>query len=71
MKLDTRCIKCGSSKYYTKSTLIPEKDSALKFQLGKYYLKICMECGFTELYNAAIVNKEQEKIKNELPNPEV
>ncbi len=68
MKLDFRCTKCGSSDYYVKTAIFPEKDSKLKVEFGTYYLKICSDCGYTEIYSAKVVDKELKKVKN-VPEP--
>lgn len=70
MTLDFKCCKCGSTKYFVKTAVLPEKDSKLKIELGTYYLKVCANCGYTEMYSAKIVNadkseaKENEKVKS-------
>lgn len=66
MKLDFKCIKCGCEHYQVKTTIIPEKSQKTKIEFNTYYLKICLNCGFTEMYNAKIVNSD----KNEKPCPE-
>lgn len=75
MKLDVRCLKCGSIKYYMKSAVLPEKNQVIKLHLGLYYLKVCIDCGFTEMYAAAIIDKEKdtgkESVLNEALNPEI
>lgn len=65
--MEINCLKCGSEKYYVRTAIFPEKDTGLKLHLGTYYLKICEECGYAEMYSAAIVDKEKEK--NVQPNP--
>ncbi|MGL6168339.1 MAG: hypothetical protein ACRC0Y_08640, partial [Fusobacteriaceae bacterium] len=55
------CMKCGSEKYYVKTAIFPEKNPGLKINLGTYYLKICSQCGFVEMYAAEIVDNEREK----------
>ncbi|MDR1835043.1 MAG: zinc ribbon domain-containing protein [Fusobacteriaceae bacterium] len=60
MSLDFRCLKCGSDKYQVKTCIIPEKDPGLKLELGKYYIKTCLLCGYTEMYNAKILDKNEE-----------
>lgn len=68
IKLIQTCLKCRSSNYYVKTAIFAEKDNLLKIHLGTYYLKICSDCGFTEMYAAEIIDKE--KNKNVQPNPE-
>lgn len=65
MKLEFKCSKCGCRKCIKKTALIVERDSVLKLEVGKYYVKICEECGYTEFYSAKVVDKnlkEEEKI---------
>ncbi|MGL5232198.1 MAG: hypothetical protein ACRC7W_02555 [Fusobacteriaceae bacterium] len=71
MKLDVTCLKCRSVKYYVKTVVLPEKNRVLKLHFGTYYLKICAECGFVEMYAAEIVDKDKEALKSEIINPEV
>lgn len=61
MNLNVNCIKCGSEKYYVKTAIFPEKNPGLKINLGTYYLKVCSQCGFVEMYAAEIVDNEREK----------
>ena len=85
MKLDARCLKCGSTDYYVKTVIYPEKKHKISINLGLYYLKICSKCGFVETYAAEIVDKEknknrekiitdsvtsEEKVKSNEPTPE-
>lgn len=65
------CLKCKSSSYYIKNVLLPEKNKLLKLHLGTYYLKVCCDCGFTEIYAAEIVDKDKEAVKNEVSSAEV
>ena len=43
--------------------MIPEKSPGLKIEIGTYYVKTCVECGYTEFYSAKIVDKEFAKNK--------
>lgn len=63
MKLEFRCIKCGCRKCIEKTALILEKDPGLKLEVGKYYVKICEDCGFAEFYLAKVVDKSIEEEK--------
>ncbi|MGL5001019.1 MAG: zinc ribbon domain-containing protein [Cetobacterium sp.] len=63
MNLEYKCLKCGSDKYIVKTTAIPEKSPGLKIDIGTYYIKTCIECGYTELYSAKIIDKEFTKSK--------
>ena len=58
MNLDFRCPKCGCDKYQVKTCIIPEKTPGLKLELGKYYVKTCINCGYTEMFSAKIVDKD-------------
>ena len=69
MKLDFKCIKCGCDKYQVKTTILPEKSPGLKLEFGTYYIKTCLNCGYTEIYSAKIVNMEKME-KHEKPCPE-
>ncbi|OQY08196.1 MAG: hypothetical protein B6I28_05005 [Fusobacteriia bacterium 4572_132] len=61
MKLDYRCMKCGSGKYEIKNVILPEKNGKLiGFETGLYYFKTCLECGFVEIYSAKILDKNEE-----------
>ena len=63
MNLEYKCLKCGSDKYIVKTAIIPEKSPGLKIEIGTYYIKTCVECGYTEFYSAKIVDKDFEKEK--------
>ncbi|WP_156299270.1 hypothetical protein [Streptobacillus canis] len=66
------CIICGKEEFMIKKIYLPVKgmkdgsdftqkffDLVLKNEL--YYLRVCACCGKTELYNAAIVEKNYGK----------
>ncbi|CAM3093977.1 hypothetical protein STFE110948_01895 [Streptobacillus felis] len=65
------CINCGKEEFILKKLNLPVKDvkdendfTKKFFNLLKnecYYLRVCVCCGKTELYNAAIVEKNYEK----------
>lgn len=65
MNLEYRCLKCGSDKYTVKTAIIPEKSPGLKIEIGAYYIKTCVECGYTEFYSAKVVDKDFAKEKKE------
>lgn len=67
MKLDFKCAKCGGSKYQVKTMVVPEKSAGIKLEFGMYYLKTCLECGYTEMYSAKIVNMEKDDEKKLCP----
>lgn len=62
MKLDFSCIKCGCEDYEMKNIFLPEKDAGKMagLEFGFYYLKICLECGFTEMYSGKIIDKDEK-----------
>lgn len=61
MKLDCRCLKCGAVEYEVKNIYIPEKKhGGVAVDIGLYYYKICLECGFVEIYSAKIVEKNEK-----------
>lgn len=60
MTLDYRCLKCGSEEYIVKTVFVPEKEPGIKLELGRYYYKICADCGYTEIYSAKIIDKYEE-----------
>ncbi|MGL4393085.1 MAG: hypothetical protein ACRCSK_06600 [Fusobacteriaceae bacterium] len=59
--MDYKCLKCGSTDYYVKTAIFPEKEAKFKISLGTYYMKTCANCGFVEMYAAAIVDREEKK----------
>ena len=61
MKLDFRCVKCGCDKYQVKTSILPEKSPGLKLELSTYYIKTCLNCGYTEIYSAKIVDMEKDE----------
>ena len=62
MKLDFKCIKCSSDQYEVKNVMLPEKneDGLMGFEMGLYYFKSCLNCGYTEIYSAKVLNKNEE-----------
>ncbi|WP_429188492.1 hypothetical protein [Fusobacterium sp. PH5-44] len=66
MNLDFKCLKCGYDKYQVATCIIPEKNNTLKLELGKYYIKTCLHCGYSEMYSAKIIAQNE---KNELYEP--
>lgn len=61
INVDYRCLKCGGNTFSVKTAIIPEKNPGLKIELGTYYIKTCLACGYTEFYSAKIVNEEFDK----------
>ena len=68
MKLDLKCSKCGSKSYEVRNVIFPEKKQGVKLELNLYYVKTCLDCGYSEFYLAKVVDKD-EKTK-EVPVPE-
>lgn len=63
MKLDFNCLRCSSKNHEIKNIYLPEKkDGILKMDVGLYYLKICLDCGYTEMYSAKVVDKNEKII---------
>jgi len=62
--MNFRCSKCEGEEYTVKTTFMAEKTPGLRLELGTYYLKICSNCGFTEMYSAKILDQD-EKLKPE------
>jgi len=61
MKLGFSCIKCGSKEYEVKNIYLPEKSPGiLKVDFGLYYMKVCLECGYCEIYSPKIVDKDDD-----------
>ena len=61
MKLDFSCLKCGSSSYEVKSVVLPKKkEKKVSIDFGLYYFKICSNCGFTEIYSAKVMDKNEK-----------
>ena len=57
--MDVSCLKCKHDEYYVKTVIYPEKNPGLKINLGIYYLKICNNCGFVEMYSAEVLDTEK------------
>ena len=60
MNLDYKCIKCGSDKYIVKTVFFFFYEPGIKLELGRYYFKTCVECGFTEVYSAKVIDTNEE-----------
>lgn len=58
--LNFSCLKCKNDSYEVKTTFMPEKDKGFKLEMGAYYLKTCLNCGYTEMYSAKILDKDEE-----------
>ena len=56
-----KCLKCGSEKYVLKTIAFPTKATGeVKFSMDIYYLKVCSDCGFTEMYSAKALEKNEK-----------
>ena len=61
MKLDFNCLKCGCSEYEVKNVYMPEKNrNIVGMDIGLYYFKICLECGYVEIYSAKVIDKNEK-----------
>ena len=76
MYMEFKCSICGHNKFDIKNVNLPVRDvkvdkvkniflELLPVNSQMFYLRICLNCGKTELYYSAILNKEQEKKKSE------
>lgn len=63
MKLDVKCLKCGSKNYEVRNVIFPEKNKGMKLELNLYYVKTCLDCGYSEFYLAKVVDKDEETKK--------
>lgn len=61
-----KCLKCGSNLCEMKTMTLPTKDpnSSKIINLDMFYLKICKDCGYTEMYSAKIIEKAKKPIQN-------
>lgn len=60
------CSKCNSDNNVIKNVVIPVRsyDSWLKSILTKnelFYILICLDCGYSEMYCAKVVDKNVKK----------
>lgn len=66
MKNNT-CLKCSSKKYKLKSIYFATEEN-LKFSIlankELYYIKVCIDCGFIEFYDAKLVDKNAKICTN-------
>lgn len=61
MKLEYKCIKCGCENYEVKNVYFPEKSPGiLRVEFGLYYMKICLDCGYCEIYSAKVIDKDEK-----------
>jgi len=57
--MDFKCLKCSHDKYIVKTAFTAEKTPGIRLELGTYYLKTCLNCGYTEMYSAKILDKDE------------
>lgn len=70
MKLDLKCSKCGSKAYEVRNVILPEKKQGMKLELNLYYVKTCLDCGYSEFYLAKVVDKDEKTEKAPIPEAE-
>ncbi|WP_067140940.1 zinc ribbon domain-containing protein [Oceanivirga salmonicida] len=63
------CVKCLNREHIIKNAVWNTKDINDKFYnlptSELFYIKICVECGYTEMYSAKLVSKDAKKhLKN-------
>ncbi len=63
------CVKCFNREHIIKNATFSTKDIEEKFYKlptsELFYIKICTECGYTEIYSAKLASKNAEKnLKN-------
>lgn len=61
MKFDN-CIKCNSKNYEIKNVYILVKGAFIPNN-ELFYLKICLECGYSEMYNPKVVDNNVRNSK--------
>ena len=65
MKNHDKCLKCGSASCEVKTIAMPTKKlTGAKISLDTFYLKICQNCGYTEMYSTKVIEKAKDPIKN-------
>jgi len=63
IRLNLNCMRCGSESYKVKKVIIPEKTkNIVGVEMGTYYYKICLDCGFVEVYSEKVLEKNAELI---------
>ena len=62
---EEKCLKCGSKLCEIKTIAIPTKIlNEAKIGLDSFYLKICQDCGYTQMYSAKVIEKVEKAVKN-------
>ncbi|WP_068268706.1 zinc ribbon domain-containing protein [Caviibacter abscessus] len=67
--ITSRCIKCSNKEHYLKSIYMSTKEieseskliNLLSLNNELFYLKVCAQCGYTEIYSAKLVDKNSKK----------
>ena len=64
MRNDEKCCKCGEEMFEMKKVAIPTKKAVgAKIAIDTFYLKICKNCGYTEMYSTKIVQKVEDPVE--------
>ena len=65
MSNDEKCWKCGSEIFKIKKVSIPTKKVVgTKIAIDTFYLKICKNCGYTEMYSTKIIQKVEDPVES-------
>ncbi|KXB70236.1 hypothetical protein HMPREF3180_00030 [Leptotrichia wadei] len=63
MRNNEKCCKCGMDIFEIKKVAIPTKGAVgAKIAIDTFYLKICKNCGYTEMYSTKIIQKVEDPI---------
>ena len=64
MKNMEKCFKCSSTLCEIKTIALPTKTlTGTKISLDTFYLKICENCGYTEMYSTKIIQKVEDTVE--------
>ena len=64
MRNDEKCCKCGEEMFEMKKVAIPTKKVAgTQIAIDTFYLKICKNCGYTEMYSTKIVQNVEDPVE--------
>ncbi len=59
MSENEKCIRCGSTVNEIKTIALPtKKTNEINVSVDIFYLKICLDCGYTEMYSAKAMDKK-------------
>lgn len=65
MSYKEKCFKCSSKLCEVKTIAIPTKSLiGTKISLDTFYLKICKNCGYTEMYSTKVYENVEDTVKN-------